>query len=260
MSQFWLFKASAGDVATLPVVMLQLHLLAVYPELLRVLRAASPLAAGLPDSVDTILREQKLRPLMQQLHTLLQRREAGGQAQALLAADTAISPATRRMLTALVRAYQDKESRYLNYYGPPRTIKTLPYHQVWQADGSRAAPQLDLRGKLILIGFSERLQPEQRDGFYTVYSQEASGLDISGVEIAATALANMVEGNPVHHLHPGAQLTLVLLWGLLIGMLAMVWHAGRGIAAVVVAAVAYLFATFQFFSTHALWLPLIVQW
>jgi len=258
VSQFWLFKGGAGDPATLPVVMLQLRALAAYPDLLRLLREASPLAAGLPADADAILRERKLRLVMEQLRALLQQPGVGEQVRARLAADTALAPATRRMLTALVRVYQDKDSRYLNYYGPPRSITTLPYYQVWQADGSRAAPQFDLRGKMVLIGFSERLQPEQQDGFYTVYSQEASGLDISGVEIVATALANMVEDNPVQPLNPGAQLVLVLLWGLLVGMLAMVWRAGRGIAAVAAAALAYLVVALQLFTVHTLWLPLVV--
>lgn len=255
VSQFWLFKGSAGDTATLPAVMFQLRALAAYPDLLR---AASPAAAGLPADIEVIRQERSLPAVMEQLRTLLRQPEVGERVRARLADDSALAPAMRRMLTALVHIYQGQDSRYLNYYGPPRSITTLPYHAVWQADGSRAAPQFDLRGKMVLVGFSERLQPEQQDGFYTVYTQEASGLDISGVEIAATALANMVEDNPVQPLHPGAQLTLVLLWGLLLGMLAMAWRAGRGIAAVAAAALAYLVVSLQLFTAQALWLPLVV--
>ncbi len=258
VSQFWLYKGGAGDPATLPVVMLQLRALAVYPDLLRLLRAASPLAAALPADAGIVQRERKLRPLMQQLRVLLQQPGVSEPVWAQLAADTTLTPATRRALTTLVRSYQGEDSRYLNFYGPPRAITTLPYYQVWQADGSRAAPPLDLRGKLVLIGFSDRLQPEQKDGFYTVYSQESSGLDISGVEIAATALANLVEDHAVQPLSAVAQLALVLWWGLLVGMLAMAWRAGRGIAVVAVAAIAYLVVAFQLFAVHALWLPLIV--
>ncbi len=258
VSQIWLFKGSAGDVATLPVVMLQLRMLAAYPDLLRLLPAASPLAAGLPADADAIMRERKLRPVMEQLRTFLQQPGVGEQVRTRFAADTELAPATRRMRTALVRAYQDKNSRYLNYYGPPRTVTTLPYYQVWRANGSRAAPQFDLRGKMVLVGFSDRLQPEQKDGFYTVYTQEASGLDISGVEIAATALANMVEDNPVQPLNSGAQFALVLLWGMLVGKLAMLMRAGWGIAAVAAAALAYLVVALQLFTAYALWLPLVV--
>ena len=258
VSQFWLFKGSAGDPATLPAVMFQLRALAAYPDLLRLLRAASPAAASLPADAGVIRQERNLRAVMEQLRTLLRLPGVGERVHTRLADDTTLAPATRRLLTALVHVYQGQDSRYLNYYGPPRSITTLPYHAVWQTDASRAAPTFDLRGKMVLVGFSERLQPEQQDGFYTVYTQEASGLDISGVEIAATALANMVEDNPVTPLNPGVQLALVLLWSLLLGMLAMVWRADWGVAAVAVAALAYLLVTLQLFTAHALWLPLVV--
>lgn len=258
VSQFWLFKSSAGDPATMPVVMFQLRALATYPDLLRLLCAASPVAVGLPLEAHAIQQDRSLRVVMEQLRALLRQPAVAEQVRARLVDDNTLTPATRRMLTALVNVYQGKDSRYLNYYGPPRSITTLPFHAVWQADGSRAAPQLDLRGKLVLVGFSERLQPEQMDGFYTVYTRQASGLDISGVEIAATALANMIEDNPVQMPNLGTQLTLLLLWGLLLGMLAMAWRAGRGIAAVAAAALAYLAISLQLFTAHALWLPLVV--
>jgi len=258
VSQYWLFKGGAGDPATLPVVLFQLHALTAYADLLRLLRTVSPEAAGLPGDTVTLVSDRQLRPLTEQLRSLLQQPGVSEPLLAHLAADSTLPPATRRMLTSLVRVYRGPDSRYLNYYGPPRSMTTLPYYQVWQADGSRGAPQFDLRGKLVLIGFSEHQQPEQQDGFYTVYSQETSGLDISGVEIAATALANMIEDNPVRPLHPAAQLALVLLWGLLVGLLVMTWRADRGFAAVAVAGLVYLVVVFQMFSIYALWLPLVV--
>jgi adenylate cyclase len=258
VSQFWLFKGGAGDVATLPTVMFQLHTLAAWPDLLRLLREASPAAAGLPDDVDTLRRTQGLPRVMEELRSLLRQPGTGARVQAQLATDTTLTPAARRMLTALVRVYQDRDSRYLNYYGPPRAVTTLPYHEVWQADGGRGAARLDLRGKLVLVGFSERLQPEQKDGFYTVYSQEASGLDISGVEIAATALANMLEDNPVHPLRTAMQIALVFLCGLVAGLLAMFRRVTWSMAALAVAALVYLVVALQLFTAHALWLPLVL--
>jgi adenylate cyclase len=258
VSQFWLFKGGAGDVATLPTVLFQLHALAAWPDLLRVLRAADPAAAGLPADVDTLRRTQGLPRVMEELRSLLRQPGTGARVHAQLATDTTLTPAARRMLTALVRVYQDRDSRYLNYYGPPRAITTLSYHEVWQADGSRGAARLDLRGKLVLVGFSERLQPEQKDGFYTVYSQEASGLDISGVEIAATALANMLEDNPVHPLRTAMQIALVFLWGLVAGLLAMFRRVTWSMAALAAVALVYLVGALQLFTAHALWLPLVV--
>jgi adenylate cyclase len=258
VSQFWLFKGGAGDPATLPVAMYQLRALPVYAELRRVLLETIPEAATLPADATTILRERQLRMLMEQLRTLLQQPGAGERVRARLAADATLTSTTRQLLTELVHVYKDRDSRYLNYYGPPQSILTLPYHQVWQADGSRGAPQPDLRGKMVLVGFSEHRQPEQKDGFYTVYSQEASGLDISGVEIAATALANMLEDNPVRPIGAAAQFAMLLVWGMLIGMLALAGRVAWGVVAVAVAGLAYLAVAFQLFSAQALWLPLVV--
>jgi adenylate cyclase len=89
--------------------------------------------------------------------------------------------------------YQGPQERYLNYYGPPGTIQTVSYYKILQAqvDSPGAAGPHDLTGKVVFIGLSEQLRPEEKDGFYTAFSQR-NGLDISGVEIAATAFANLL--------------------------------------------------------------------
>ena len=257
VSQFWLYKDGGGDTATLPVVMWQLRTLSVYPELLRLLRTASPAAAALPSEAAAILREGRLRAVMAQLRSLLRQAAVSTEVRAQLAADPTLPVATRKMLNALVHVYQDADSRYLNYYGPPHSITTLPYYTVWQADASPGAPVLDLRGKMVLVGFSENQQPEQQDGFYTVYSQ-ANGLDISGVEIAATALANMLEDNPVRPLGSVMQFVLLLGWGLLVGMMAMYWRVGPGSALLGMSVLVYLLMAFELFKYQALWLPLVL--
>ena len=258
VSQFWLYKGGAGDAATLPVVMWQLRNLALYPELLRQLRAASPAASQLPSDAESLRRAGNLRSVMEPLRALLRQPAIGAQVRAQLAADTTLPPATRKLLSALVHVYQDDDSRYLNFYGPPHSITTLPYYAVWQADASPGAPMLDLRGKVVFVGFSESQQPEQQDGFYTVYSQATSGLDISGVEIAATALANMLEDNPVRPLGSAAQFALILGWGLLIGTIALFWRVGLSSAALTALVLVYLLVAFELFTRYALWLPLVL--
>lgn len=253
VSQFWLFKGGAGDPPTLPVVMFQLYRLDLYADLRRLLLRLNPAAGTLPADAATILRERTLRAVMEHLRALLRHPDVSERLEGLIAADKTLTPEKRHKLGALLRIYRDRDSRYLNYYGPPRSITTLNYHDVWQA----RAP-LDLKGKLVLIGFSERLQPEQKDGFYTVYSQETSGLDISGVEIAATALANMLEDNPVQMLSASKQAILVLGWGMLIGLLAMWRRTNVAMALIAALSGLYLAIAVQWFSAHALWLPLVV--
>lgn len=57
----------------------------------------------------------------------------------------------------------------------------------------------DFKNKVVFVGFSGATQPEQdlvRDDYHTVFSNP-DGLYISGVEIAATAVANLLESKPL---------------------------------------------------------------
>ena len=57
---------------------------------------------------------------------------------------------------------------------------------------------IDFKNKVVFVGFSGATQPEQdivRDDYHTVFSNP-NGLFISGVEIAATAFANLLENKP----------------------------------------------------------------
>ena len=106
-----------------------------------------------------------------------------------------------RLLSSLIRAYSAEDSQFIDFYGPPRTIFTVPYfcvliHCSPQRLG-RTAP-FDFSGKVVFVGLSETAQSEQQDRFPTVFTAE-DGLDLSGVEIAATTFANLLES---HHVTP----------------------------------------------------------
>jgi adenylate cyclase len=254
VSQFWLFKTGAGDRATLPVAAFQIYALSAYDELRQRLHTASPeQAAVLPPSREEVLRTHGVQELIHKLKVLLHQQPEIG---AHLLQDASGKDGDReRLLRSLVSLYRDGDSRYLNYYGPPRRLATVPYYTVLE-DGAREAPP-DLRGKAVFVGFAEQLQPEQKDGFYTVFSQ-ASGLDISGVEIAATAFANLLEDLPVRPLNLGAQLGLVAAWGMLIGLVCMGWRALPGIAALGGLCALYLALAYSRFESGAHWYPLVV--
>jgi adenylate cyclase len=96
-------------------------------------------------------------------------------------------PEKFKILSSLIHMYQGADSRYLNFYGPPGTVPTVPYYRIVQDRQQSTADTnlMDVAGRVVFIGLSEQLRPEQKDGFYTVFSQP-SGLDLSGVEIAAS--------------------------------------------------------------------------
>ena len=50
----------------------------------------------------------------------------------------------RRMVNALIRLYEGSNHRYINYYGRPRTITTIPYYQALQIrDGAVGGRKID---------------------------------------------------------------------------------------------------------------------
>jgi adenylate cyclase len=155
--------------------------------------------------------------------------------------------------------YLGANSSYLNFYGPPGTISTVSYFQALQSDNRPGGGTIhpDFYGKAVFVGLSELTRPEQKDGFYTTFSQE-SGINISGVEIAATAFANLLEDMPVRPLDFRTHLAAVFLWGFMLGLLCLLLPTGIAAVNVVGLGALYLIAGHYQFKSTGIWLPLVV--
>lgn len=251
VAQFWTFGRTGSD-PSLPVVALQGMLLPAYDDLAALLREARPqLAARLPESAAEIEARRNLDAVMRQLRSAFLEDSGLAAALAEQARATRLPAAKARALDALVDLYSGADSRYLNYYGPPRTLRTIPYDRALHH-----AASLDLAGKVVFVGFSERRQPEQHDIFQSVYSQR-SGAILSGVEIGATAFANLLERTSIRPLAMPRHLLLVLVWGIVLGAGLSLLSTRRAVAAAVIAAGVYSIAAYWLFAERMLWLPLI---
>jgi adenylate cyclase len=243
VNQFWTFKAGAGDVPTLPVVMAQAYQPEAYDALGETLHAAAAEAAdGLPVSAREWSRSRALRSAMQRLRATLR---ADRELVRRFRADA-------RVPAALLDLYTGPESLYLNFYGPARTITTVPYHVALQAD---ARPLF--RDKMVLVGLSEPIQTDQMDTFNTVYSR-ADGIDLSGVEIGATAVANLLHHDWVRPVSAGAGVTLILLWGIALTLVCRMLTTSAAIAAVLAASAIFLGLGDALFTLANVWIPLLV--
>ncbi len=78
----------------------------------------------------------------------------------------------------------------ISYYGPARSIRTLSYYQVLQKE--RPIDPSQVKDKIIYVGLALRTDtgPAQKDIFDTSFG----GMRIFGVEIHATAAANLMSG------------------------------------------------------------------
>jgi len=231
VNQFWAFKDVGGEVPTLPVVALQIHALQVFDDFVALLKQAGFRRLDrLPQSRADLSNAEDVRELMGLLR--LEFTEAPQMPIRLLnalEADQGLTDRERRLLTALVKLYAGAESHYLNLYGPPATIRRIPYDEALGDPGRRNNPS-DVAGKVVFVGASELASAEQEDAFSTVFGRE-DGVDLSGVEIVATAFANLLTDGTIQRrfeLH----LSTLLLFGGLVGTLAYLLPGLRAVAVV----------------------------
>ena len=262
VNHYWTFKAGAGDMPTVPVLALQLFSLPVYEDLIGLLRSVDPVAAEQlptpehkPDVEDVVF---KLRHMFWGQPQLVQHMYAR------LNRDSALGPAKKKLLTALINLYASHDKHYLNFYGPPRTITTVPYYQVLDPGGypvERSVPHpVDFKDKVVFVGFSGATQPEQdivRDDYHTVFSNP-DGLFISGVEIAATAFANLLENRPVRPLPLQGSLGMLFLLGFTAGMAFMLLSTRIAVVMGIVVLIVYVFSASYLFKESAIWVPVII--
>jgi adenylate cyclase len=262
VSKSWTFKTGAGDTPTLPVVALQLFTMPVYDEFLRLLENANPPCAGqiprdkdaavAPGSVEKIIHA--VRGVFDNGPECAEKMLAGLEGSRNLPEDGK----KKRMLLSLIRMYQSGNYQYLNFYGPPRTISTIRYDQALEigGEGKAGIRPFDVQGKAVFVGSSEILQQEQKDSFHTVYTNP-DGLDLSGVEIAATAFANFLENRPLRPQSFRAHVATIFLWGLVIGTLCRMLNPGIAAAATSGIGLLYLLAAHHQFAS-GLWNPVVV--
>jgi adenylate cyclase len=239
VNRFWSFN-SENTVPSLPV--MAVHQLADadgnhMETLMQGISEIGPLAYEQGDRISLIQALRGNRALREKLSAILP------------SADH--TPAEKRRLQALLALADGEAYPYLNFYGPPSTITTIPYQRLLEGDTELLN---SLSGKVVFIGYAGDYQPKQRDGFYTVFTQK-SGLDLSGVEIAATAFANLLYNETITPLSPSGLAILLLLYGLAITLLLRFLPGSSGVAATLLLALVHLGLTYGLFTQHQIWLP-----
>lgn len=256
--QYWAFKQSAGGAATMPTIALQLHALNSYGRWRDLLRRAG--ARGIddfPDRADALKRPGGMRKAMRSWRQAFENDPAlGAKVLSLLERDKDVGPPgrDRRMIRALARLYGGRDNRYLNFYGPPGTVTNIPYDQVLAAKPLEVYREaLDLENKIVFVGFSDLYDPGQPDRFVTPFSR--AGVDLSGVEIMATALANLLEGRELRPSGPVTTALVLLVFGVVVGFITYMLRAPLAVPLAVMLAAGWYAAAQYSFNTADLWLP-----
>lgn len=142
-----------------------------------------------------------------------------------------------------------EDSRYLDYYGPPKTLRMESYSDVYEGKIG------NLNGKVVFVGKANRHKlPGQKDYFQTPLTDKQSGR-MAGVEIMATQFANHLEGRFIQPLPPRP---LLLAFGLVTAWLLVQFSAVTGLFLSLFAGGVYAVFVQWCFTRHGLWLPVAV--
>jgi adenylate cyclase len=262
VSQYWTFKTGAGEAPSLPVVVFHMLALRHYEDFVRVMKTVDPSrAASLPPEAAPPAGSEEVTDFVRALREIfLEDPRVAEQMLKVLEGEghSEIGDSSRSLLNSLLRLHREGHSRYLNFFGPPGTIRTISYEKALGLGGKApgGTRTAEVSGKVVFVGLSERHQPEQRDGFTTVFSQP-DGTDLSGVEIAATAFANLVEDLPIRPLGQVFQLALFVCWGLILGLTAVLLPITFAAAGVVLLVFLYGTAAAHQFQHAGVWYPMV---
>jgi adenylate cyclase len=265
VSRNWVFRETIGNshAPTMPVVAFQLYALPVADDLLSLLGEVFPARAkNLPGSVAEMLRSIGVVGMIREIREIFEK-EPLAEKRMLDALESPqprpVDPKRRRILRSLIHLYGGGVSKFLNFYGPTRTIPTIPYYKALELGSTKdlggPSPE-EVAGKAVFVGSSESRQLSQKDGFYTVYTEE-NGVDLSGVEIAATEFANLVEDMPIRPLPFHYHAVTLLAWALGVGILSFVFRPAFAIPGVAALSLLYLGAAEYRFATAGVWYPVV---
>ena len=259
VNKYWTFQTEAelSPPATFPVVAYQLYCMEVYDDFIRLLEKVSPSLSGkLPREMEA----KNVGKLMRSIKDIFESDQALA-AKMLIALEqpgvSAVGARQMAMLKSLVKLYGGENQRYLNYYGPPHTVATIPYYRALQIGTPGNQEKIDLKGKAVFVGLSEKILAERKDSFYTVFSQ-ARGVFIGGVEIAATAFLNLLEDRPVAPIGTGAYLAVIVGWGLILGGFCRMSSVVVGAAITLGLSALYFFGAVYQFKADGTWLPIVI--
>lgn len=175
-----------------------------------------------------------------------------------LALAAGLTGSERQQLDALARVHDGPQGYYLNFYGPPGSLLSASAADLLLPERHRVLDLrlADLSGKVVFVGYAELHVPQASDSFPTPFSR--NGIDLSGVEIAATGFANLLHDHTVRALPEWARAALVGLLGFGMVVASCTGRVWRGLVLSLALALIYAVLAAVGFLVSDFWLPVVV--
>lgn len=256
VKEFWAYKQGAGDIPTFPVSIFQYFVIKeTYPQLLELIAQVDPvLHSTLPNTFNQLIRKYRTIQIFHDIQTAITSDEALVNQMGKLIAGSGYPLKIKQLLQSWLTLNKDGERLYLNHYGDVGAITTIPFYQALTTEivGSKL-----FRDKIVMIGYSDNLEPEKQQGFYTAYSK-VSGKVISPIEIAATAVANLMDQSWLKPMPPLRKSLLILFFGALLGGIFHFNSYKASMILVLLATTLYIGCGLFVFSSENIWLPIAI--
>ncbi|MEE9338077.1 MAG: adenylate/guanylate cyclase domain-containing protein [Methylococcaceae bacterium] len=255
VKQFWTSKKSAGDIATFPVAIFQSYIFKqAYQEIVPLLyQLNSPSNFRFPKTFQQFADKTDVFEAIQRIQTELVNNDTSLLQFNQLINQTNYSNNKKQLLISWLAMLKASDSSlYFNHYGRAGHITTIPFYQALVSDILK--PDL-FTDKIVLIGYSENIEPEKRQGLYTIFSTNNSEVS-SPIEIAATAVANLIDNSWVKPLYPLYQFFLVFGWSLLLISICCFSSYKKAVSLVIALNMAYLYLAYEMFVNTYIWFPL----
>jgi adenylate cyclase len=254
VKQFWAYKNSAGDIATFPASVFQCFIFKhAYTEILQISHQIKPDHTPLfPSEFKHSVANLNSINIIQTIQSIV-----GSNQQTLEQAKHFVQAANfsankKRLLNAWLGLLNKPGHLYFNYYGSAESITTIPFYQALLSD--ILSPDL-FHNKIVLVGYSKTIEPEKATGLYTVFSNTDNDIT-SPIEIAATAVANLIEDTWLKPLEPLTQFLLLLGWSVILCALPRLFSYKQVIGLMISLTLAYIAIAYTLFVTNSIWIPL----
>ncbi len=151
--------------------------------------------------------------------------------------------------TATKNADHRLRPRWLNYYEPPRNVRSVSLDQV------ASEPPGHFRDKIVIIGAGGGdavVAGEIQDTFGHPFSRWGAALS-PGANIHAFSLLNLLRGDWLHYAGSGIEMVIVVAWGIFTGVLFMKLRPWPAIGAALLCAVLLASLAAYIHLLHHVW-------
>jgi len=154
--------------------------------------------------------------------------------------------------------------RWINYYGPPVTLRWCSY---WQALYTNGVPPGFFSNKVVYVGpklltvFAGQRKDEFRNPYtadFFGYHRSGQSIFMPGVEVQATMFLNLLRGDWLVRTSPAVESIMIWLAGALSGFGLLLCRPVKACAVALVGMVAIALVAQWLFSYHRIWFPWMV--